>query len=267
MPMSGTANTPSPNRVVQSKFGPIIVNPLDSHIGRGILQHGYWGEHDIQLIRQLLDLRLQARPQVTFYDVGANVGTHTLALARLFGERIRIRAFEAQTEVFNMLCGTLALNGLHRIKAHRVAVSDRDGGQITFSLPDYRAENNIGGLELLPPAHSDNQGMQRSGEIETVETVTIDAFAEAVDFIKLDIEGMEHLALDGAGNALSTHRPMLLIEILKTDHGRLYESLRRHRYRIYHKYPDVVCIPEESPVHIGGLDAWTPDSAMPPTAR
>lgn len=245
----------------------MIVNPLDRHIGRGILQHGYWGEHDIELIRQLLALRLQDRPQVTFYDVGANVGTHTLALAKLLGDRVRIRAFEAQTAVFNMLCGTLALNGLHRVKAHHQAVSDKDGERIAFALPDYRVENNIGGLELVPPPHSDNDGMQRSGEIETVGTVTIDAFAEAVDFIKLDIEGMEHLALDGAEVVLSTHRPMLLIEILKTDHQRLYASLRRHRYRIYHKYPDVVGIPEESPVRINGLEAWTPASGLPSSLR
>jgi hypothetical protein len=37
---------------------------------------------------------------------------------------------------------------------------------------------------------------------ETVKCVTLDSYGEDVDFVKMDIEGMEHLALAGAKNLL-----------------------------------------------------------------
>jgi hypothetical protein len=114
----------SQNVVAYSKHGPIIINSFDRFIGASILKTGGWEEHNIDLLVQMLSLKLQSKQRVRYYDVGANIGTHVLALAKRFGPKIEVRAFEAQPAIFHMLCGTLALNGLLTVSAHLNAVSD-----------------------------------------------------------------------------------------------------------------------------------------------
>jgi FkbM family methyltransferase len=250
----------SPNVIASSKYGPIIINVNDRYIGRSILQTGCWAEPDLELMRQLIEFRIKLSGPAMVYDVGANIGTHTLALAKLFQQTVTIRAFEAQSAVFHMLCGTTALNNLRNVHCHHAAVSDVDGAAIAFSPPDYAADNNFGGLELVEAPQSDNKDMVRAGS-ETVRTVTIDSFGERVDFIKLDIEGMEHIALRGCGETLRRHRPFLFLELLKTDVTACLRTLAAHSYRVYQHGMDAIALPSECDIAIGGM----PEMSAPET--
>ncbi len=150
---------PSPNVVAHSAYGPIILNVNDLIVGRDITRCGYWNMHELVLVWKLIKLQIKKKDTIMFYDVGAYVGTYSLALSKIFKECIRIRAFEAQRPIYNMLCGTMALNDIHNVRCHLLAVSDRDGEKIEIDLPDYAEPNNFGGLELLAPKNSDNIDM------------------------------------------------------------------------------------------------------------
>ena len=71
----------NPNILVSSDYGPMIVNRYDQFIGASISQFGYWSNDDIGLIKSLIEFRLKNTEKVLFYDVGANIGTHSLAFA------------------------------------------------------------------------------------------------------------------------------------------------------------------------------------------
>ena len=124
-----------------------------------------------------------------------------------------------------MLCGTLALNNILSVTAHHKAVSDRAGETITITLPDYNLPNNFGSFELIPPRLSDNQSMTPSVS-EIVDTIILDEFDEAVDFIKMDIEGMEDQALRGAYRLFEKFLPIVFIEILRTDRDFVLDFLK-----------------------------------------
>jgi hypothetical protein len=79
----------SPNLVAHSDYGPIIVNAFDVAIGKSILTAGFWAQKDLKLIKKLCANLLQKKNTITFYDVGANIGTHTLALSKTFGEKLK----------------------------------------------------------------------------------------------------------------------------------------------------------------------------------
>ena len=51
-----------------------------------------------------------------------------------------------------------------------------------------------------------------------------------LDLIKMDVEGMELEALAGAANNGPAHRPMMLIEALKVDAGKLRGWLEELNY-------------------------------------
>lgn len=236
-----------PNKLVNSQFGPMIVNSNDQYIGRSLEMYGAWARDDIELISSFLNLLLQHKPCVTLYDVGANIGTHTVALARTFGDRVRVRSFEAQRQVYYLLCGNIAINGLDNVTAHHAAVTDTADDVMQIDLPDYGLPNNFGGLELIKTQRSDNQHMTKQ-QSESVVTMTLDQFDEAVDFVKLDIEGMEHIALRGARDTISQHRPICFVEMLKTDLEAVKKFFGDLNYVAYQYKPeDWLFFPEESP--------------------
>jgi len=226
-----------PNKIVNSTYGPIIINANDQYIGRSVEIYGAWAQDDIDLIKSLLDLLLAKKEKVIFYDVGANIGTHTVSLAKLFGNKIAVRSFEAQRQIYYVLCGNVAINGLDNVHVHHAAVSNVANDSITVDLPDYTLPNNFGGLELIQTERTDNQYMTKT-RTETVNTVTIDQFDDAVDFLKLDIEGMEHLALQGAKKTIDTHRPICFVEMWKTDIEAVKKFFKQANYRAYAYKPD-----------------------------
>ena len=238
-----------PNKLVTSHYGPMIINTNDKYICRSIEQHGAWAADDIELLKSIVDILLADRAQVCFYDVGANIGTHTVALARHFGSKITIRAFEAQRQIYYMLCGNVALNGLDNVICEHAAVA-QCASTLTVTLPDYDQVNNFGGLELLPPRHSDNDTMTH-GKTEQVPTVTLDHYQDHVDLIKLDVEGMEHLVLAGAAGMFRRHRPVCFFEVLKTDVPLVQQFFADQCYTLYQlRADDWIAVPAESDVEL-----------------
>lgn len=243
----------NPNALINSDYGPIIININDSIIGKYISQTGFWANEDIIIIKEMIDFLLIKKEKVTFYDVGANIGTHSLALSKIFNEKISIRAFEAQRIVFNMMCGTFALNGLSNVYCHNLAVSNTSDEIIEFQSPDYNLQNNFGGLEIIAPNFSDNHLMNKL-KLENINTITLDSFNEQVDFIKMDIEGMEDKALLGAKLILEKYKPICFIEILKTNSNSLFDTLIESGYCGFKKNNDLIAIPVEFNIGINGLD-------------
>jgi FkbM family methyltransferase len=246
-----------PNKLVNSTNGPMIINANDQFIGRSIEVYGAWAQDDIDLIKSLIELLLSNKETVVFYDVGANIGTHTVALAKMFGPKIAVRSFEAQRQVYYVLCGNVAINGLDNVHIHHAAVSNQSGDVMMIDLPDYTLPNNFGGLELIKAERTDNQYMTKTRP-EAVTTVTIDQFNEPVDFLKMDIEGMENIALLGAKHTIETYRPICFVEMWKTNTEAVKQFFKEMNYVAYaYKPDDWIFFPSESPY---GLLNTTPIS-------
>lgn len=158
----------NPNVIVSSDYGAIIVNRHDPFLGLEISNKGYWAKDDIELIQKLINFQLNKYSNINFFDVGANIGTHTLAIAKIFNDKVSIRAFEAQRFIYYMLCGAVAINGLMNVICENVAVSDANLVEIEIELPNYLRTNNFGGLELIPPARSDNFNMNKLGSQKVI---------------------------------------------------------------------------------------------------
>jgi FkbM family methyltransferase len=243
-----------PNIIVNSVNGPMIVNENDQYIGQSIRHLGAWAQDDIDLIASFCDIILDNKTKMVLYDVGANIGSHTVALAKKYGNRITIRSFEAQRQIYYMLCGNVAINGLDNVICEYAAVSDVANNIIPIQLPDYNTVNNFGGVELLTPEYSDNQNMAKPN-MEFIKTTTLDSYNDTVDFIKMDVEGMEHLALEGARQLLTKHRPVCFVEIMKTDQTRVRQIFKDLNYIAYaYKQDDWIFCPAEGDFELNGVD-------------
>jgi FkbM family methyltransferase len=81
-------------------------------------------------------------------EVGTNIGTHTVPLAKaLARQNRRLLAFEPQPVIFQNMCANLALNALGNVMAWPSACGDR-AGTLYFSQPDYAAGGNFGGVSM-----------------------------------------------------------------------------------------------------------------------
>ena len=241
-------------KTINTQFGKIIININDQFIGKSFLNQKYWGLRDIEVISKIIEFKCKKKNKIVFYDVGANIGTHSIALSNIFKNKIVIRAFEAQSNIYEMFNQSIKINNLNNIELYHNVASDKNDEIIRIDLPDYSKHNNFGGLELFKPfQNSDNAQMQKSGIFEDVKSIKLDIFNEEVDFIKIDVEGMENLVLKGSKNLIVNHRPFLFMELLKSKLEDITEFFKDKDYNIYSKGMDAFIIPVESKVNFKGL--------------
>lgn len=231
--------------VVQTDCGPIVINRHDTIIGRSLLLSGTFEKVEIEVLFRLVEERLIGKRSVTIIDGGANIGLHSVALARQFADKARIVAIEAQDEMFRLLRANTLLNRADSVECVHAALGEHQDAILSFQAPDYDSENNFGGLELVPPKTSDNADMIK-GSWESVRTATIDSLAIEVDVIKLDIEGMEMRALAGAVRTMAQCRPFVFCEMAKSETNEIRGFFAAHDYREVPMDFNSVFLPAES---------------------
>jgi len=180
-------------RIQDCRYGRMMYLANDAYIGRALDVYGEYSEAEVVLWRQLL------QPNWVVVDAGANIGAHTVALARLVPQG-HVVAFEPIPFLYYLLCGNLALNGLTSVRALNAAAGEAAGSIVVPPL-DYTKPENYGGLAL----GGFTQGFR-------VDVVPLDDVLRVVHFIKADVEGMEGAVLHGAARLLRECRPVLYVE-------------------------------------------------------
>jgi FkbM family methyltransferase len=157
--------------------------------------YGEWAEQEVSFIRRFL------RSGDVVLDVGANIGTHTVPLANAVGGLGQIHAFEPQRLSFQLLCTNVALNSLDNVFAQHAALGTEPGFATVPVLP-FDEKANLGNLNI--------EGHEVG---EQVPMRTIDGLMlSRIDFIKIDVEGMEEKVLGGGLDSIKRHRPILYVE-------------------------------------------------------
>ena len=216
---------------VETKYGKLYLLKNDEFISGAFLRGKYWAEYEIKIFEDLLNFKNSK--ELVFFDVGANVGSHALGLSKIFKDRIKIYCFEAQSYVHKILEANIYENHLRNVLAFNNAVSNNNE-LIQIKVPDYSQINNFGSLELKPPKYSDNNKIFFSNSIENIGSIKLDDLKDIkVDFIKIDVEGMEHLVIEGGKELINKHRPFLFIELVKTETKDIFELFKKIKYSAY----------------------------------
>lgn len=157
-------------------------------------------------------LQRTAKPDWVAFDVGANVGAVSLAFARYIGPAAQVHAFEPGPPNLVRLRANLALNPAlaATITVHAAGIGEAPG-----ELRWQEEEGNPG------------NAMLGANGTHAVPVITLDDFAARqaltrLDFIKVDVEGMELSVFRGAKETLKKLRPVLYFETLgrfSDEHG------------------------------------------------
>ena len=220
-------------------------------VGHQILANAGYDQYEINIVLAMLNWLREFRGDgVIALDCGANIGVHTVSFARHMTGWGRVAAFEAQERIFYALAGNICLNNLLNARAFNAAVGDTDGS-LAIPTPDYNRPGSFGSLELIPGERTENIGQPidyRPEAMRPVRLMRLDSMGfPRVDLMKIDIEGMEIAALNGAVDILTRFRPYLVIEHIKTDRQALTALLEGLGYRIWSMGMNTVALPADDP--------------------
>jgi len=187
-----------------------------------------FGEYDPIVSRVLNKFLTRAS---VIIDVGANVGAFTLQLAKIANSG-RIIAIEPGPPTYARLLENLELNpDIQKIvSVLQIGISDNAG-----KLYWAEDQNNRG-----------NAGLLGAEGIE-VEVLTLDSIIEneglkKLDFVKIDVEGMEYEVIKGGINSINKYRPVLYYETLEPFrdirgfdlYGMIFNMLQKINYRHFY---------------------------------
>ncbi|WP_421416593.1 FkbM family methyltransferase [Agrobacterium tumefaciens] len=142
----------------------------------------------------------------TYIDVGANLGIHTVAAARKVGNTGRVIAIEANPFLHKFLKRNVALNGAASITKVVNGAAWSSEGTIEFSFEED--QHRVGAVVL---ESATNYGDTK----HAVDAVMIDNLVpqgRPVKLIKIDIEGREPFAIEGAWQTIQNNNCIVVSE-------------------------------------------------------
>lgn len=188
------------------KYGLSLRVKTEDVVGRHLYKYGV---HEPDATNYLLE-HLKLEPGDVVFDIGGNIGWFSLILNKIAaGAAVDIFSFEPDPTNFGLLEENIRLNHAKSITPVQAAVAQESG---TMTLHLFGKSNR--GRHSLLAIHE--------GETIEIDTVTLDGFwqerglGERVPrFIKMDIEGFELMALQGATGVLQ-RCPMVMLEYSPT---------------------------------------------------
>jgi FkbM family methyltransferase len=161
------------------------------------------------------------------FDIGANTGIYSI-LAKAYNPKAEVYGFEPQPNVFNVLKKNNLINGFD-IRCYQLALSNESG-----ELPFYNTGHST--FEANNTTHGSlNKEWRTDHQHSIIVNVSrLDHFIREkgigkIDLIKIDVETLEFEVLEGYGDFLYEHRPIIILEIQNEEIGRKLSALFRSK--------------------------------------
>ena len=160
------------------------------------------------------------KPGMTFVDVGANIGSHTVHGARLVTPKGKVFSFEAAPDTFKLLEENVRLNGIANASLFNQCLSDKPG-PVMFNVNANSARSS-----LLHPGSS-----QLSLSAARLDDLLPPALP--LDLLKIDVEGGDYLVLNGARRIFESSRPRVVVLEATSCATEIKDFLLSYGYRLY----------------------------------
>ena len=198
----------------------------DSYSAASVLYCGLYDYNEMNFVLRYL------RAKDSFLDIGANVGVYSLLAASKIKQG-NVYSFEVLPKNFQRLQENIQLNNLERVKLYQVAVSDRSGA-IELNLADGDS------MAFITDKTSEKT---ISVKADTIDNLLCNENLDNLTLAKIDIEGAEILALQGASRLLKNHLPKVWImevngRVSNFEHNKdgVVELLKSYGYQFYNYY-------------------------------
>lgn len=142
-------------------------------------------------------------------DIGANVGGITFAMAKRVGESGKVFAFEPGAPIFQRLKSNIEMNQdlKNIIIPFQLGISDK-------TTNCYWKEHQ--GLPGNGSIVEFGESNEKPVAVTTVDDHLLKNPIEKLNFVKIDVEGMEYEAIKGGGDTWKKYLPVIYYETIQT---------------------------------------------------
>lgn len=174
----------------------LYISPDNGFIDKHIYLYGVYEPFILDVISKYL------KKGMTFVDIGANIGQHSMYASKLVGKAGAVYSFEPIPHIYTQLIDSAESNHCENIiHGSNVALGAKNKKE------KFHVSDNIGGSSLV--------NKEESGHEIEVEVRNGDEELEVIpeiNMIKIDVEGYEFEVLEGIQATLKKHKPILIIE-------------------------------------------------------
>jgi FkbM family methyltransferase len=175
----------------------------------------------------------------TAVDMGAYIGTHTMSLVDGVGPKGNVITFEPQPWAYKGIKKTLSKNNIKNVKVVNAGLSDKKG-KIQF-CSDGSGSSSV--------CNERSASKKKWAEVYDIPIVTLDSYnLKNVSIMKVDVEGHELNALNGAKKTIISSNPVIVLEVWRKRTNRLQkikDFMKSVNYSIKHiSADDFICFPK-----------------------
>ena len=236
------------------EFEGVFAVDIRSDLFSRIVLNRHYEPQLAQLCRRYLDKNRDA------IDVGANIGFYTVMFAKNLAQQ-KVLSIEPAKSTLQRLQRNVALNGvMHKVEVFEGVASNRNGAVEIKTIKGKEEYSSLGAMDH--PSIT-----KEKWALEEVMGATLDELVKqkSLDpgFLKVDVEGVEHLVFTGAKKVLSEKRPVILSELsdflLKRNGSsarEVIDLIKSHGYDVFDPinpsiqpgakdFGDILCVPQE----------------------
>jgi FkbM family methyltransferase len=187
-------------------FGHRYRGDLGHFIDWSVFCYGAYAYNELALLRDFaLNLKGLRPAPISFYDIGANIGHHTLYMAARVD---KVFAFEPFALVRALMEERLALNGVTNVTIFPVALGETEG-----DAPYYPALDSNSGAGTLIKNRPGKFGSPVIVQVRRGDHLLNNEGLPRIDLLKVDVEGFEAYVFRGLASRIRQDRPAILAEM------------------------------------------------------
>ena len=175
----------------------------DKYVGKSLSEYGEWSESEVELIKGLVP------NNDVIIEIGSNIGTHTVPLAKHLSNGGKIYSFEPQSQNRRLLEQNIKDNDIENVKISKIAISSGAGKAYINTFANDKL-SNYGDARIFRDEFDNSECVQ----VKTLDEFFYNNYAgeNSVRLIKFDVQGQELNVIIGSEKLINEYKPILYLE-------------------------------------------------------
>lgn len=185
------------------KHGIFFYYKNDKYIGKSLSEYGEWSEGEVELIKKVV------LNNENIIEIGSNIGTHTIPLAKHISNGGQIFSFEPQSQNYHLLTENITHNKIKNATVSKIAISSKEGKAFMNTF-DNEKINNYGDAKIFENKLENFEEVS----VKTLDQLFFDKLNEnfSIKLIKCDAQGQEPNIIKGSTKIIEKNKPFLYVE-------------------------------------------------------
>lgn len=155
--------------------------------------------------------------EIIFWDIGANIGLFSIYSAQKHKGNIKVIAFEPSSSNLRILTRNISINNFSdKIFVNQIALTNKKNVFLDMNEPEFIEGSSLNTFGEKFNFEGKNFLAKQKYKIfgTTIDTMIDERYLNIPDYIKIDVDGLEHLILEG-GDKLFKNKKVksVLIEV------------------------------------------------------